>query len=181
MASRFVPADKLHISPPPSRRHGSVGRHAAATDPSTAAAAAAASDAAAPAAAVSRGRCSQWGGGRRRGARVMAAERCTVEQKLRGRRLGRCVHRGRSRSGERQQLILRALPSSRADRRGGRGARRMDSLRSRQKGHDNFPCTHFRVVVASLFHDESHLPRNIISESSSRSFETAPRQKNLQK
>ena len=111
----------------------------------------------------------------------MAAERCTVEQKLRGRRLGRCIHRGRSGSGERQQLILRALPSSRADRRGARGARRMDSLRSRQKGHDNFPCTHFRVVVASLFHDESHLPRNIISESSSRSFETAPRQKNLQK
>ena len=131
--ARYVPGGKLHVFSPPSRRNRSVGHRAAATAPCTAlAAASAALGAAAPAAAVSGGCSSRWRDGRRKGGSVMAAERRTFKQKLRGRRLGRCVLRGRSGPGERQQLTIRALPSGRVHRRGGSGDRRINSFRRRQ-------------------------------------------------
>ena len=74
----------------------------------------------------------QRGGGGRRGRRRAApTERRALQSKLRGRRQGRSPRGGRSGTGLWQQLTVRALPSGRADRRGGRGARRMDSIRKR--------------------------------------------------
>ena len=101
MSRRYVPAGKLHVVPPPSHRYSSVGLRAAVTTPITAAVTAstatavATADDAAPAAAVSSGRCGRRKGGKRRAGSVPAAKRRTFQQKLRGRRLGRCVRRGR--------------------------------------------------------------------------------------
>ena len=44
-------------------------------------------------------------------------------------------------------LTVRALPSGRADRRGGTGERKMGSLRRRQEVRGNSSCTHSRVGV----------------------------------
>ena len=102
MARRRVSAGKLLVLLPPRHRHCSVGRLAVAEAPGTPAAATAASAASAaagaaiPAAAVPGGCYYRGCGGRRRGRSLSAAERRTIEQKLRGRRPGRGFSRGRS-------------------------------------------------------------------------------------